>query len=113
MSDPNTMAAIQVIRHATELGEPIDIVATADASLIPMLMFDTTDTRTGAPFAAWYCRFAGNRLVLAYTDRSQGADLPQRQPLAPGHLPTGRETGFGRSSLRRLWLPGAHGVGLE
>lgn len=71
---PEYHGSIQVIRHATELGEPIDIVATADASLIPMLMFDTTDPRTGAPFAAWYCRFAGNRLVLAYTDRSQGAD---------------------------------------
>ncbi len=31
--------SIQVMRHATELHEPIDVVATADASLIPMLMY--------------------------------------------------------------------------
>ncbi|PKL56353.1 MAG: hypothetical protein CVV34_07985, partial [Methanomicrobiales archaeon HGW-Methanomicrobiales-5] len=31
--------SIQVMRHVTELHEQIDVVATADASLIPMLMY--------------------------------------------------------------------------
>jgi len=28
-------------------------------------------SQTGAPYASWVCRFAGNRLALAYTDRSR------------------------------------------
>lgn len=58
--------SIQVIRHATELGEPIDVVATADASLIPMLMTGVNDPATGHPYADWYIRFASNHLALAY-----------------------------------------------
>jgi len=68
---PEYHGSIQVIRHATELHEPIDVVATADASLLPMLMFEAQDPQTGAPYASWACRFAGNRLALAYTDRSR------------------------------------------
>jgi molybdate/tungstate transport system substrate-binding protein len=62
--------SIQVIRHATELHEQIDIVATADAALIPMLMFATTDPETQKPYANWYIRFATNRLALAYRPES-------------------------------------------
>jgi molybdate/tungstate transport system substrate-binding protein len=65
--------SIQVIRHVTELHEAIDVVATADHALIPMLMYENSDPETGRPFATWYVRFATNRLALAYTDRSQGA----------------------------------------
>jgi molybdate/tungstate transport system substrate-binding protein len=68
---PEYHGSIQVIRHATELHEPIDVVATADASLLPMLMFEAEDPATGAPYASWACGFAGNRLALAYTDRSR------------------------------------------
>ena len=68
---PEYHGSIQVIRHATELREPIDVVATADASLLPMLMFEARDPATGAPFATWACSFAGNRLALALTDRSR------------------------------------------
>ena len=71
---PEYHGSIQVIRHATELHEPIDVVATADASLLPMLMFQAQDPVTGAPYAQWACSFAGNRLVLAFTDRSRYAD---------------------------------------
>jgi len=67
---PEYHGSIQVIRHATELHEPIDVVATADASLLPMLMFQVEDPATGTPYAEWACSFAGNRLALAYTDRS-------------------------------------------
>ena len=65
--------SIQVIRHVTELHEPIDVVATADASLIPQLMFETRDEQSGQPYADWYIRFAGNKLALAYHPDSQYA----------------------------------------
>ena len=66
--------SIQVIRHVTELHEPIDVVATADASLIPMLMYAVTDPQSGKPFANWYIRFATNRLALAYVPDSVASD---------------------------------------
>jgi molybdate/tungstate transport system substrate-binding protein len=65
--------SIQVIRHVTELHEPIDIVATADYTLIPLLMYSTSDPVSGRPYASWYIRFAGNRMALAYTRASRFA----------------------------------------
>jgi len=65
--------SIQVIRHATELHEAIDVVATADASLLPMLMYATNDPDTGMPYADWYIRFASNRLAIAYQENSMYA----------------------------------------
>jgi molybdate/tungstate transport system substrate-binding protein len=65
--------SIQVIRHATELHESIDVVATADASLIPMLMYAMDDPDTGIPYANWYIRFASNSLAVAYTPQSKYA----------------------------------------
>jgi molybdate/tungstate transport system substrate-binding protein len=62
--------SIQVIRHATELHQQIDVIATADASLIPMLMYAVTDPDTNLPYADWYIRFAGNHLALAYQSDS-------------------------------------------
>jgi molybdate/tungstate transport system substrate-binding protein len=58
--------SIQVIRHATELHEPIDVVATADASLLPMLMYVTNNPDTGLPYSNWYIKFASNHLEIAY-----------------------------------------------
>jgi molybdate/tungstate transport system substrate-binding protein len=66
--------SIQVMRHVTDIHEKIDVVATADHSLIPMLMYATPDPETGLPYASWYIRFAGNHLALAYTPRSKFAD---------------------------------------
>ena len=66
--------SIQVMRHVTDIHEQIDVVATADHSLIPMLMYVTNDPDSGRPYASWYIRFAGNRLALAYTGRSKLAD---------------------------------------
>jgi molybdate/tungstate transport system substrate-binding protein len=66
--------SIQVMRHATELHEPIDVVATADASLIPMLMYATKVPETGQSYADWYIRFASNHLALAYSPESKYAD---------------------------------------
>lgn len=66
--------SIQVMRHATELHEPIDVVVTADESLIPMLMYATKMPETDQPYADWYIRFASNHLALAYAPESKYAD---------------------------------------
>lgn len=66
--------SIQVIRHVTDIRERIDVVATADHALIPMLMYAVNDPESGKPYASWYLRFAGNRLGLGYTSRSRFAD---------------------------------------
>lgn len=66
--------SIQVMRHVTEIHEEIDVVATADASLIPMLMYASTEPGSGRPYADWYIRFASNYLALAYTPESHYVD---------------------------------------
>lgn len=66
--------SIQVIRHATELHEPVDVVVTADASLIPLLMYESRVPETDEPYADWYIRFASNHLALAYREGSIYAD---------------------------------------
>jgi molybdate/tungstate transport system substrate-binding protein len=66
--------SIQVMRHVTELHEPIDVVVTADAALIPMLMYASRVPETGQPYADWYIRFASNHLALAYNADSKYAD---------------------------------------
>lgn len=65
--------SIQVIRHVTELHEPIDVVATADHALIPMLMYAVENPDSGLPYASWAIRFATNHLALAYSPRSDFA----------------------------------------
>ncbi|NLE22028.1 MAG: tungstate ABC transporter substrate-binding protein WtpA [Actinobacteria bacterium] len=62
--------SIQVLRHVTELGDRMDIVASADEQLIPPLMYERDDPETGAPWADWYCSFATNRVVLAVSPQS-------------------------------------------
>ncbi len=62
--------SIQVLRHATELGDLIDFVASADEQLIPPLMYERDDPATGRPWASWYCTFATNRVVLAVSPKS-------------------------------------------
>ncbi|HRJ59412.1 MAG TPA: tungstate ABC transporter substrate-binding protein WtpA [Anaerolineales bacterium] len=66
--------SIQVIRHATELHKPIDVVVTADASLIPLLMYASRVPETNEPYADWYIRFASNHLALAYGENSLYSD---------------------------------------
>jgi molybdate/tungstate transport system substrate-binding protein len=65
--------SIQVIRHVTELGEEVDLVAIADYSLIPMLMYQTPMSN-GQPYADWYIKPATNQLVLAFSENSKYAD---------------------------------------
>ncbi len=71
---PEYHGSIQVIRHATDLHQKIDVIATADHALIPMLMYKAIDPDTNVPYADWYIKFATNRLALAYTDTSKFAD---------------------------------------
>jgi molybdate/tungstate transport system substrate-binding protein len=65
--------SIQVIRHVTDIGEKIDVVASADHSLLPTLMYAKQDPDTGKPYASWYIRFASNRMALAYGPKSRYA----------------------------------------
>jgi len=65
--------SIQVMRHVTDLHEAVDVVATADASLIPMLMYTTQNPQTGKPYADWYIKFASNHLAIAYQPQSMYA----------------------------------------
>jgi molybdate/tungstate transport system substrate-binding protein len=53
--------SIQVIRQVSELGQEAEVLAVADYSLIPMLMYDTQ-----SPCATWYVQFATNKLGIAY-----------------------------------------------
>ena len=66
--------SIQVIRHVTELNFKVDLLVVADYSLIPMMMYNSTNPETKQKYADWYIRFSGNSLVLAYTDKSRYAD---------------------------------------
>ncbi len=57
--------SVQAIRKVTELGKPCDVVASADYTLIPKMMFPR--------YADHVYLFARNELVLAYTPRSRYA----------------------------------------
>ena len=65
--------SIQAIRQVTDLHRPVDVVAVADASLIPDLMF-RTDPTTGENFTDTYTPFATNAMVIAFTNKSKYAD---------------------------------------
>ncbi len=62
--------SIQAIRQVTDLGRQFDLVVTADAQLIPPLMYDHDVPGTRQPFASWYVTFATNRMVLAISPKS-------------------------------------------
>ena len=57
--------SLETARKVTELGKIPDIVGVADYEVIPLLLMPN--------HATWYAKFAHNRMVLAYTDRSRGA----------------------------------------
>ena len=71
--------SIQVIRHVTEVaaiaGEPVaDVVAVADYSLIPRMMYNTQIPGSTENYADWCVNFATNSLGIAYTSQSKYAD---------------------------------------
>lgn len=62
--------SIQVIRHVTELEEEADVMAVADHSLIPMLVYNTIMPDTDESYASWYIKFTTNSLGIAYSEDS-------------------------------------------
>lgn len=58
-------ASLELARRITELHRIPDVIALADEEVFPRLLLPRA--------ASWYARFARNRMVLAYTDRSAGA----------------------------------------
>jgi molybdate/tungstate transport system substrate-binding protein len=66
--------SIQVIRQVTELSKKADLLMVADYSLIPLMMYNSSELGSNQSFADWYIRFASNRIVLAYTSSSKYAN---------------------------------------
>ena len=65
--------SIQAIRQVTELSQEADIVAVADDSLIPMMMYQSK-MADGKTYANWDIESNTNQLVLAYSSTSKYAD---------------------------------------
>ncbi|MBX5465740.1 MAG: extracellular solute-binding protein [Clostridia bacterium] len=63
--------SVKEVKQVTELGQPADVVAVADYSVIPRLMFGQGG---GKVFADWYVGFATNAITFVYTARSRGAE---------------------------------------
>ncbi|HEX6315129.1 MAG TPA: substrate-binding domain-containing protein [Gemmatimonadaceae bacterium] len=57
--------SLETARKLTELGKIPDVVALADEDVFPKVLMPAHTT--------WYVRFAENRIVLAFTDRSRFA----------------------------------------
>ena len=55
--------SLETARKLTELGKIPDLIALADEDVFPKVLMPAQ--------ATWYVRFAENRIVLAYTDRSR------------------------------------------
>ena len=65
--------SIQVVRQVTDLHREVDVVAVADESLIPDMMYIPMEYGEGN-YTDWYIPFATNRIVVAYTNASRYAD---------------------------------------
>lgn len=61
-----TAGSVKTIRKVTELGRSADIVASADYTLIPKMMYPN--------YADFTIKFAKNQIVLAYLNTSKYAD---------------------------------------
>ena len=59
-------ASIELARRITELHRVPDVIAVADEEVFPQLLEPA--------YVTWHASFAGNRIVVAYTERSRGAD---------------------------------------
>ena len=58
--------SLETARKVTELGRIPDVIALADYEVFPQLLIPQHTT--------WYAKFARNRMVLAHTPQSRGAD---------------------------------------
>ena len=66
--------SIQVIRQVLPpVDAEADVLMVADYSLIPMMMYNTMMPGTNESYADYYVRFAGDSIVLAYTNQSKYA----------------------------------------
>ena len=63
--------SIQAIRQVTDIHKEVDVLAVADYSLIPDMMYATP---SGEDYADWYVKFATNQMVIAYNNQSKYAD---------------------------------------
>lgn len=61
-----TAGSVKTVKKVTDVGKIADVVASADYTLIPSMMFPD--------YADWYIQFARNRMVLAYSESSRYAD---------------------------------------
>jgi len=61
-------ASGDMIKDVTQLGQPDDVLGSADYSLIPSQM-----SNPSKPHATWYVGFVSNQITLAYTSHSKGA----------------------------------------
>lgn len=61
-----TSGSVEAVRRITELGKVPDVIGVADYGLIARMLVPA--------HARWYATFARNRMVLAYTAGSLGAD---------------------------------------
>lgn len=64
--EQESAGSLETARKITELGKVPDIVGLADVDVFPQLLVPE--------HVAWYVRFARNRMVVAYTPQSRGAD---------------------------------------
>ncbi|MBU2703481.1 tungstate ABC transporter binding protein WtpA [Sporomusaceae bacterium BoRhaA] len=63
--------SVKVVKQVTELNQPADLVAVADYTVIPKLMFGNDGKKA---YTNWYIGFVSNEMTFAYTDKSKGAD---------------------------------------
>lgn len=63
--EQETAGSVETARKLTELRRIPDVIAVADYEVIPALLMPA--------HVSWYAQFARNRMVIAYTDRSNGS----------------------------------------
>ena len=78
--------SLDIVRRATELGRPCDVLAVADYEVLPALVVPK--------HAAWYAVFARNRLAIAYRPESRGAADLEHKPWYDVLLGPGVEVGY-------------------
>jgi len=62
--------SVQAIREVTELGDRADLLAVADAQLIPLMMYQLKIPDSSTNYANWCIDFSTNKLGIACQDGS-------------------------------------------
>ncbi len=89
--EQESAGSLESARKLTELGKIPDVIALADYEVFPQLLMPD--------FATWYVRFAQNRMVIAYTDRSRHATEITTTNWGEVLLRAGVETGRANPAL--------------